>query len=97
MFACRDFFYDVAAYANSKRAVSVSSSYLNEQLKQEGTNIEVFSLHPGVVKTGLWTHRVELKPLGWALGWIFRVYRIGQIKRGKNVGNFEFGEKISYF
>ena len=56
----QNYYSTYQTYANSKAAQIMFTNYLDQKLRTEEPNVNVNSIHPGVVNTGLFQH------VGWA-------------------------------
>lgn len=71
-FNCKKFYYPVNAYAKSKLAQVYFTRYLDRVLKEKGVNVQVHSVHPGIVNTDLFVHS-STTMVPWLVSLIYKV------------------------
>jgi NAD(P)-dependent dehydrogenase (short-subunit alcohol dehydrogenase family) len=55
-FNCTQYYYESKAYGDSKLAQVMSAKYLNKFFSEKQINVQVFSCHPGIVNTDIFTN-----------------------------------------
>jgi len=70
---CSKFYSDIQAYCDSKLAIETWASFLHSKFQRESSMVQIVTVHPGVIKTGLWDNSALLKCLGPCVGWMLRV------------------------
>lgn len=72
--------YDtVAAYAQSKLAQMMSTRYINKMLEDEGAPVRCYSVHPGMVNTGLFKNSIISKYFPWVMEEMFKTPEQGAV------------------
>lgn len=61
------------SYCDSKLAINLWTNYLNDQVKKEDSNLEIYCVHPGVIQTELWNQKPLVAAIAPLIGWMLRV------------------------
>lgn len=64
------------AYMSTKLMQVVSSKDLNARLKADGKPVRVYSVHPGVIYTELYSNLWYLQPIGCIVKKMFKVFKL---------------------
>lgn len=75
-FCCRSFYSKTGAYSQSKAAQIMFTKVLDERLSAENKPVKVYAIHPGFIRSNLYTQTWYAKLVTLTMGFMFKVREI---------------------
>jgi len=72
-FHCRSYYNEIGAYAQSKASQIMFTTILDEKLVTENIPVKCYAMHPGFIKSNLYTQNWYSKLTTLATGFLFKV------------------------
>lgn len=76
LFYFRSHYNKIGAYSQSKSAQIMFTKILDEQLSSENKPVKVYAVHPGFIRSNLYTQTWYTKFVSLTMGFMFKVRKI---------------------